>query len=252
MPAAVTRQGPSRTRTEGERLRRTRTKNISHLPALEASALPAQELDLEPGREHLRCPDCRTWCPITGLQLPKLVPHGRYPGPNAPRCRSTNRRLVLDVSVEDWRVAMDGMVRDAASRRSARQFHKPLPAPATPVHRINQPHRPTADEALATYGAHRKHCSACTTSRTSCATGTHLATAYARLKRQEEAKRLRTKSKAQQWAAVTPATQAAAIQRIGDELAATLRQLNGQLDRFARAKLDLRITELAETLWWRL
>ncbi|MFF2809346.1 hypothetical protein ACFVT2_19625 [Streptomyces sp. NPDC058000] len=251
MPVAATRQGPASTRTKGERPRRTRTKNVSHLPVLQVSTLPAQELDLEPGGERLICPDCQTWCPITGLGQPKLVPHTRVGESKAPRCKGTNRRVALDVTVEDWRVEMDGMVRDAASRRSARQFHKPLPAPATPIHRMNQPHRPTADEALATYGAHRKQCATCT-GRGGCVTGIGLARDYARLKRQEEAKRLQTRSRTDQWAAVTPAAQTAAIQRVRDELTATLQQLNAKLDRFERAQLDLRITELADTLWWRL
>ncbi|WP_102923779.1 hypothetical protein [Streptomyces noursei] len=249
MPATAALQRPASTRDKRERPRRTRTKNVSHRPALQVSTLPVRELDLEPGQERLICPDCRTWCPITGLAKPKLVPHDSKP--HAARCKGTNRSVVLDVTVEDWRMEMDGSVRDAASRRSARQFHKPLPAPATPIHRMNQPPRPTADEALAVYGAHRKQCSACT-GRTACATGTRLAAAYARLQRQEEAKRLRTRSKADQWAAVAPAAQAAAVRRVGDELAATLKQISGTLDRFERARLDLRITELAETLWWRM
>ncbi|WP_369359555.1 hypothetical protein [Streptomyces sp. cg2] len=249
MPATATLSSLAGTGAKRERPRRTRTKNVSHRPVLVLSGLPVQEFDLEPGTERLICPDCRTWCPITGVGTPKLVPHDQRPGQ---RCNGgSNRRVVVDVTVEDWRVAMDGSVRDAASRRARRQFYKPLPAPATPIHRINQPHRPTAEEALATYGAHRKQCTFCA-GGTACATGARLAAAYARLERQEQAKQLKAKPRSAQWKAAAPAAQTAAIRRVGDELAATLRQLHGDLDRFERARLDLRITELTETLWWSL
>ncbi|WP_274916531.1 hypothetical protein [Streptomyces sp. WZ-12] len=249
MSTTETRKRPDHTRTKRERPKRTRTKNVSHLPALELSALPVQEFDLEPGTERLVCPDCRTWCPITGVSTPKLVPHdGKCFGQ---RCTGSNRRVAVDMTVEDWRLEMDGVTRDAQSRRQRRQFYKPLPAPATPIHRLNQSHRPTADKALAAYGAHRKQCPVCSSS-TACVIGTRRALAYAELRRQEQAKRLKAKPRKDQWAAVAPAAQEAAIRRVRDELVATLRQINGRLDRFERARLDLRITELAEALWWRL
>lgn len=240
MPTMETRQRP----------RRTRTKNTSGHPVLVLSALPVQELNLHPGKEHLVCPDCRTWCPITGLRTPKLVPHdGRR---QAQRCIGSNRRVVADVSVEDWEARLGDGVRDAGTRRAARQFYKPLPAPAAPVHRINR-FRPSAESALAAYRAHRKQCEACT-GPGGCVTGAGLATDYARLQRQERAGRLQAqqmpKRRAAEWAAVTPAVQAAAIRRVRHELAATLRQISGKLDRFERARLDSRITELAEMLWW--
>src|SRR5260221_14303938 len=60
-----------------KRRTKTRTKRVSHLPPLTVSALAPNEIDLLPGTESLVCPDCRTWCPITGQQgaTPKLVPH---------------------------------------------------------------------------------------------------------------------------------------------------------------------------------
>ncbi|MFF4285996.1 hypothetical protein ACFY0R_11810 [Streptomyces sp. NPDC001633] len=234
-----------------ERPRRTRTKNISSRPALALSTLPVQELDLDPGNEHLICPDCRTWCPIAGLGTPKLVPHH---GQSAQRCVSSNRRLVADVTVDEWRERLGSGVLDVESRRPARQFHKPKPEPVTPLHRMNQS-RSSAESALAAYRAHRRQCAACT-GPGGCAAGTRLATAYARLQRRERADHLRArqapKRRAAQWADVTPAVQAAAVRRVRHELHATLKQLNHHLDRFERARLDIRITELVETLWWRL
>lgn len=233
-----------------QRPKRTRTKNTSHRPALALSDLPVQELDLHPGKEHLICPDCRNWCPLTGLLTPKLVPHdGRCP---TQRCIGSNRRVDADVSVEDWEARLGDGARDAGTRRAARQFHKPMPAPVTPLHRINRP-RPSAESALAAYRAHRKQCDACT-GPGDCVTGTRLATAVSRLQRQERAGRLQAqqapKRRAEQWAAVTPAVQDAAVRRVRSELHATLRQLSSKLDRFERARLDIRITELTELLWW--
>ncbi|MGG7574746.1 hypothetical protein [Streptomyces sirii] len=243
MPATATRQSPTSTRDKRKRLQRTRTKNVSHQPALALSTFPVREVALEPGKERLICPDCRTWCPITGLHTPKLVPHSRSADPKAPRCKGSNRRVVRDVTVEDWRLETDGLVRDAGTRRSARQFHKPMPAPATPIHRINRPHRPTAEDALAAYSAHRRGCAGCA-SGTACVTGVRRVLAYSELRRQEQAKRLQDP-----WAAVIPAVQATDIRRVRDELLAMLRQSNGgKFDRFERARLDLRIAELKEEL----
>ncbi|MFF4950572.1 hypothetical protein [Streptomyces chattanoogensis] len=228
------------------RPKRTRTKNTSHRPALALSALPAQDLDLEPGKEHLVCPDCRMPCPITGLRSPKLVPHdGQH---RAQRCIGSNRTVLVDVTVEDWRQQLDGVFRDADSRRSRRQFYKPMPGPATPLHRIG---RPSAESALAAYRAHRKQCDACT-SRGGCLTGTGLAIGYAELQRQERATRLQAKPmpkrRAAEWAAVTPAVKATAVRRVRDELDATVRQISSKLDRCEREQLDIRIAELKETL----
>ncbi|MER6047573.1 hypothetical protein ABT168_08920 [Streptomyces sp. NPDC001793] len=250
MPATATLSSLAGTGAKRERPRRTRTKNVSHRPVLVLSGLPVQEFDLEPGTERLICPDCRTWCPITGVGTPKLVPHDQRPGQ---RCtKGSNRRVAVDVTAENWRVAMDGLVRDAAARRSRRQFHKPLPAPATPLHRMN---RPTAESVLATYRAHRRQCVACA-GRGGCVTGADLARDYARLEKQERVARLQAKPmprrRAAEWAKVTPRVKSASIRRVRDELAATLRQINGDLDRFERTQLDLRITELTETLWWSL
>ncbi|MGG7572502.1 hypothetical protein [Streptomyces sirii] len=236
MPTTKTRPRP----------KRTRTKNTSHRPTLALSTLPAQDLDLEPGKEHLVCPDCRRPCPITGLRSPKLVPHdGQH---RARRCIGSNRDVLVDVTVEDWRQHLDGAFRDADCRRSRRQFYKPMPGPATPIHRIG---RPSADSALAAYRAHRKQCDACT-SRGGCVTGTGLVIDYTELQRQERAAQLQAKPmpkrRAAEWAAVTPAVKATAIRRVRHELDATQRQITSKLDRFERARLDNQIGELRETL----
>ncbi|MFE1499901.1 hypothetical protein ACFW89_33045, partial [Streptomyces albidoflavus] len=89
-----------------KRRRKTRTKNVSHLPPLVASQLKASQIDLTPGKEHLVCAACERWTPITGVQgTPKLVPHhtGRAGTAEPRRCSNTNRRVVIDIDITQWR-----------------------------------------------------------------------------------------------------------------------------------------------------
>ncbi len=93
-----------------KRRRKTRTSNVNHRPPVIASDLKVNELDLTPGKEHLVCPDCSTWVPITGmLGTPKLVPHhtGRAKTAEPRRCTAgSNRRVAIDVEADAWRTKL--------------------------------------------------------------------------------------------------------------------------------------------------
>ncbi|MFF5881071.1 hypothetical protein ACIQ9M_34580 [Streptomyces californicus] len=117
-----------------QRRRKTRTKKVSHLEPLVASKLKTGEIDLTPGKEHVRCPACETWTPITGvLGTPLLVPHhttpyhDRTPGPRR-RCSNTNRRIILDIRVETWQERQAEGAATAATRRATKVLPKPVSA----------------------------------------------------------------------------------------------------------------------------
>ncbi|MFG2977718.1 hypothetical protein ACGFYY_32600 [Streptomyces sp. NPDC048331] len=115
--------------------------------------------------------------------------------------------------------------------------------------------------------AHRHTCTTCRTGRP-CTTGqkliAHRATvtqtvADLRQTRRHQDKqatvveqhrtRDTARQRAQQWETTATAVKNADVQRLRDELEATLRQLNPNLDRFERAALDSRITGLATTIY---
>ncbi|MGW7401828.1 hypothetical protein ACWGH7_35840 [Streptomyces cyaneofuscatus] len=119
-----------------KRRRKTRTKTVSHLPALLASEFTAGRIDLTPGKEHVLCPACETWTPITGvLGTPVLVPHHTTPyhdrTPNPRRCSNTNRRIVLDTKVEAWQEQLAERTEVSASVATRRPT-KVLPKPVSP------------------------------------------------------------------------------------------------------------------------
>ncbi|MFF7581040.1 hypothetical protein ACFZBE_39755 [Streptomyces sp. NPDC008061] len=166
---------------------RTRTSTVSARPALTVSALKPHQYDLRPTCASLTCPDCKTWCPITGIQakVQKLVPHhaGTAREDKAIRCSGSNRRVIVDVTYEAWRRLLETGSAEANGRRSARHHYKPLPAPArmTPVP-VN------AADALTSY---REHLKKCRTNNTvdrcggtrRCADGARLAALYDQLRR---------------------------------------------------------------------
>jgi hypothetical protein len=131
-----------------ERPRRTRTKNISYLPAIVVSTMLPTDVELFPGKEHLRCPDCQTWCPITGQQgpVPKLVPHhtGKAGVAAAVRCRSSNRRVDLDLTLGEWNRKLGEAHKETLSRRPTAVLRKPKAA-VTPA--VTQMPTPPVDEA---------------------------------------------------------------------------------------------------------
>jgi hypothetical protein len=130
-----------------ERPRRTRTKRVSSLPAILVSALPLNNIDLLPGTESLVCPDCETWCPVTGQQgtVQKLVPHhtGKAGVAAAVRCRSSNRRVTFDLTVGEWNKALAEAHKETLSRRPSTVLRKPKTA-TTPA--VTQMPTPPADE----------------------------------------------------------------------------------------------------------
>ncbi|MET9077879.1 hypothetical protein ABZX95_38350 [Streptomyces sp. NPDC004232] len=109
--------------TAKERPRRTRTKRTSSLPALKLSQLLPSHIDLrEPLKAVLVCEDCKTWCPITGMQskVQKLVPHhtGKAGVADAVHCRGSNRRVVFDMTIPEWRQALADAITEASSRQA--------------------------------------------------------------------------------------------------------------------------------------
>ncbi|WP_189389971.1 hypothetical protein [Streptomyces sp. SDr-06] len=102
------------------------------------SSLPVEQVNLHPGEESLVCPDCSTWCPITGLAAPKVSPHSDR-GLQGQRCRGSNQIVAMDMVVEDWQRRSAEMCVDARSRRGpGRVVRKPQAAVPTPVGRLAQ------------------------------------------------------------------------------------------------------------------
>lgn len=109
--------------TAKERPRRTRTKRVSALPAIKLTQLPPSHIDLRnPLMAVLVCEDCGTWVPITGMQskVQKLVPHhaGEAGVAAAIHCRSSNRRVLFDMTMPEWRQALADAVTEVSSRRA--------------------------------------------------------------------------------------------------------------------------------------
>ncbi|MET8130156.1 hypothetical protein ABZV67_38575 [Streptomyces sp. NPDC005065] len=170
---------------------RTRTKKVSAREALAVSTLKPHLYDLRPACASLICPDCKTWCPITGIQakVQKLVPHhaGTAKEDKAIRCSGTNRRVTVDVTYEAWSRLLETGFAEIAGRRSARQHYKPIAAPAKPVTKMT-PAPVSAANALTAYREHHQKCQLSnTTDRCSgtrrCTDGARLAALYEQLKR---------------------------------------------------------------------
>lgn len=124
-----------------ERPRRTRTKRTSSRPALKLSQLPPSNIDLrDPLKAVLVCEDCKTWCPITGMQgkVQKLVPHhaGRADVAAAIRCRGSNRRVEWDITIPEWHQALADAIKVTAVRRPTNVLRKPKVAPVPAVSQI--------------------------------------------------------------------------------------------------------------------
>ncbi|RKE02950.1 hypothetical protein [Streptomyces sp. TLI_171] len=174
--------------TARQRKRRTRTLNVSHRPPLAVSSLLPNNVDLLPGTEHLRCPDCTTWCPLTtdkGSQDWKQAPHHteRAGTPGARRCSGSNRRVLLDLTIAQWQERLADAAQETASRRSTTVLKK-VKAPIAPAITQLDPAPATADTARRTYEMHRSRCAACT-GRAHCQDGGRLANAYLRLLKAE-------------------------------------------------------------------
>lgn len=170
-----------------KRKTRTRTKRVSHRPAIVVSKMLPNLVDLLPGTESLVCPDCETWCPITGHDslTPKLVPHhtSRATTAEARRCGGSNRLVMLDLTIAEWRHLLADAIKETSSRRATNVLRKPKIAPAPAIMQI-VPVPPGPESARTTYRSHVKACPACT-GRIRCPEGRHLADIYTRLTRHE-------------------------------------------------------------------
>ncbi|MFF2517879.1 hypothetical protein [Streptomyces sp. NPDC058086] len=255
---------PTLERTAQKRLRRTRTRAVSALPALAVSTLRPHEYDLRPACISLVCPSCRTWVPINkpGTLRPKLVPHHmEEAGTEDPRrCPGSHRLVVFDMDIERWWQRLTEGVAETDGRRSNRVTRKPKVAVAPAITQILAP---LLDEkaAVKLYEAHNKGCATCAPSgRNRCADGGRLAHLVAHTKRTEPARctaltiteelaeqreqglwRLRQL----QWALTADSVRRADIQRVHDVLEATLKQHGPKLNAWERADLMSAITMLA-------
>ncbi|MEV5204424.1 hypothetical protein [Streptomyces sp. NPDC053720] len=265
-----------------KRRRKTRTRNVSTLPPIVASDLKVTHIDLTPGAEHLVCPDCETWCPITGMRsTPKLVPHHtkRYRSADPRRCPSTNRRVTISTSaVGVWRADMVEAAPTTRSRRATKVLPKPksttVPAP---VHKLAAAREqqvapvgarllPLLDRARRTVAAHRATCTTCGAGGR-CGTARELELwlrefeATAVLSREQQALRDRraaeqqratqqdqTRTHRQLSRKVLPRVHRADVQRVHDALKAQLKQLSPKLNPWERADLESAITLLEHQL----
>lgn len=104
----------------------------SHLPPYLVSELRSQDINLRDGeRRTIRCPECRTWRMIRRGMVWTHHPEGE-------RCSGSARRVVVDITVEQWERRLQRQQRRCAdampaeNRRSAQQFSKPMP-PVAPA-----------------------------------------------------------------------------------------------------------------------
>ncbi|MCX5078805.1 hypothetical protein OHA84_37740 (plasmid) [Streptomyces sp. NBC_00513] len=147
-----------------KRRRKTRTKNVNSRPPVIASKLKVTEIDLALGREHLVCPDCSTWVPITGmLGTPKLVPHhtDRAKTADPRRCTAgSNRQVTIDVEADALRTQLIEGTPTAASRRATKVLPKPTVQPAPAASQIKTVPL-DAEQVSRTLRQHQQRCLAC-------------------------------------------------------------------------------------------
>ncbi|MFF4393282.1 hypothetical protein ACFY0G_42200 [Streptomyces sp. NPDC001552] len=178
-----------------KRRRKTRTSNINHRPPVIASKLKVNEIDLAPGKEHLVCPDCSTWVPITGmLGTPKLVPHhtGRAKTGEPHRCAAgSNRQVTIDVEAGALRTQLIEGTPTAASRRATKVLPKPKVKPAPAASQVKTVPL-SAEQVSRVFRQHQQQCLACKGEAKNrdgqtlpCPDGERLAVTVLRLLRQE-------------------------------------------------------------------
>ncbi|GAA2767552.1 hypothetical protein GCM10010103_65940 [Streptomyces paradoxus] len=104
---------------------------VSKLPPYRLTDIKPQHVNLRKGEvPTLRCPECQAW---HSIQRSLLTPH--YPEPGK-RCSGSARRIVFDMTVEEWGAALVEGDLEAGARRSKQQFSKPVPPAGQPVHRM--------------------------------------------------------------------------------------------------------------------
>ncbi|MEU5490940.1 hypothetical protein AB0G98_24730 [Streptomyces sp. NPDC020196] len=234
-------------KTAQQRVRRTRTRAVSPLPALAVSTLRTHEYDLTPACVSLVCPSCRTWVPVNkpNSRQPKLVPHHTEPADseNAVRCRlGSNRLVVLDVDIERWWQRLEEGVSETDGRRSNRVTRKPRVAVTPAVSQILAPLVMDTRTTLRRCQDHVKGCSTCANPDSArCIDGDRLARLYAykaartapgcsALTPREELAELREQNawrlRELQWASTADSVNRADIQRARDSLMAMLQSLS--------------------------
>ncbi|GHB32977.1 hypothetical protein [Streptomyces chryseus] len=186
---------PAMPKSASKRRRKTRTSNINHRPPVIASKLKVSEIDLAPGKEHLVCPDCSTWVPITGmLGTPKLVPHhtGRAKTGEPRRCAAgSNRPVTIDVEAGALRTQLIEGAPTAASRRATKVLPKPKVKPVPATSQV-KPAPLSAEQVSRVFRQHQQQCLACKGEAKNrdgqtlpCPDGERLAVTVLRLLRQE-------------------------------------------------------------------
>ncbi|MEE1943065.1 hypothetical protein V1L54_27285 [Streptomyces sp. TRM 70361] len=216
---------------------RVRTKNTNRRAPLLLSTVAPEDFNVRPDEvKSITCPDCRTWRRIMGDKVLKIREHcisdKLAEGEKHTACPGSDQLVVIDIDVRRWQAKQDRLLRDAMpqeNRRAARQFYKPLPGPAIPVHQVEAPL--TLETARQFYLAHRAGCTACTGSR-HCRDGQRLARRFVSALRQDpqrrRARRLleeitreterrearqMPRRRARQWGEILPAVQHADGQR---------------------------------------
>ncbi|WP_070018010.1 hypothetical protein [Streptomyces nanshensis] len=206
------------TTTARKRPKKTRTKRRSMRPPLAVSTIVSTQphhVDLRPGARCLVCPDCGTWCPLTTHQgKHKLVPHDTLPAGDdgAGPCHLGSNRLVhIDLTLTQWLKAMERFDRDKVqpqSRRTARQFYKPIPPTGAPVVRIAQSRNVPGDTGQDS--THRERCPVCRHRE------------QLRAERERFARTTRpARRREQRWSDLLPAVQRADAERIPAGAAST-------------------------------
>ncbi|MEW9513758.1 hypothetical protein [Streptomyces bacillaris] len=162
----------------------------SRRPALKASEIPPQNLNLREGeRQSIVCPDCDMWHPLYRKMIKTHHLDREVRGGRARRCPGSAQLIDMDISVEQWGEMMLAADSTATGRRSARQHFKPIPAPAEPIARMSSaPSTPV--EALSAYRSHLRRCrDSGKTGRCAgsyrCTEGTRIAVLYAELEQAE-------------------------------------------------------------------
>ncbi|MGW4651806.1 hypothetical protein [Kitasatospora sp. NPDC004289] len=191
--------------TARQRKSRTRTTNISALPALLVSQLPIASVQLTHRAEVMACPACQTWCPLTltkGTKQWKLAPHHteRAGTPGARRCSNSNRLVVIDVTLARWQERRVEASADVAARRPTKVLRK-VKTPTVPA--LGSP--ATADTVYVNLSRHRASCAICV-DEVKCRDGLSLLAAHKRLlKAEKRSAKAAPARRAEQWTATAKA-----------------------------------------------
>ncbi|SEE61149.1 hypothetical protein [Streptomyces sp. TLI_105] len=199
---------------------RVRTKNTNRREPLLLSSMSPQDFNVRPGEvRSIVCPDCRTWRRIIGETILKIRPHGldkgkATEGEKRPLCPGSDQLVDVDIDVRRWQARQDRLLRDAMpqeNRRAARQFYKPIPAPAAPVSRIHA--GVTQEAARQAYLDHVDECVQCGTGQ-HCTDGGDLAHRYVLVCNAELAReKAKPIARRAQWEKTAPAVRDADTRR---------------------------------------